>query len=123
MDDKYTLIKCDDSMLQDYIDKQEISLFRFGSAIPIEENGYECTYAICENKTEEILGFITFSIGESDLIQIDEFEILKSKRRQGVGKRIVEDIKKEVKKIELYPRDEISKRFWEKCGFSIETRT
>ena len=94
MDDKYTLIKCDDSMLQDYIDKQEIFLFRFGSAIPIEENGYECTSAIYENKTEKILGFITFSIGENDLIQIDEFEILKSKRRQGLGKRIVEDIKK-----------------------------
>lgn len=114
MIDKIYLSECDPCTLEQYMSKGEITLFRFGCA---QEDK---TKTLVVRKEDEIVAFMTISI-EDDIYVIDEFEVIKSKRRQGIGEEIINKLKKDslVKKIKLYPENDKAKKFWEKCNFSL----
>lgn len=69
----------------------------------------------------EIVGVFSRSIQE-DIYWIDDFGVVKDKRRKGYGQAIVQGIVKECirkgcREIHLYPGSEVARMFWESCGF------
>ena len=66
------------------------------------------------------IAFIRLSLDPCDKISIyiDEFEIIKSYRRQGLGKKLICEFLEIVDSdVKLYAKNKNVQMFWEKCGF------
>ena len=65
------------------------------------------------------VAFISVSQDESNDLTIEGFEVIASKRNQGIGKSIITCFQKKIKynRVNLIPQNEDSLRFWEQCGF------
>lgn len=104
--------------LQEYKDKQEISMFKYATDEICNGPDFKMKTLQIENDKEDIVAFATITLGENACI-IDEFEVLHSLRRKGIGKSIINQIQNEFDKIELYPQDVGAMEFWKKCGFNL----
>lgn len=72
---------------------------------------------------EEIIAIVTIS-EEQQMYSIDEFEVVKSKRNNGHGKKIVGQLIVELdKSISLLAKDEYVAKFWQGCGFVLESES
>lgn len=110
--------KCTDELLTKYKQKQEIEMFNLGCC----NDGKNFTlYFYDELKDEKPLAFLSISFDKENL-EIDEFEVIKSQRNNGIGQSIILNIQKDKKinSIKLYAQNNTSKKFWEKCGFIPE---
>lgn len=115
----YCFSDCTDEMLNEYCNKGELSLFQFGCGIPIEENDYNTTFSIYKiSDSSDVVAFITLSF-KANTLSIDEFEVVKSKQRNGIGKDIVRTIQNDnaTSSIEVIPNSIAAKSFWRSCGF------
>lgn len=116
----YCFTNCTDEILNEYRNKGELSLFQFGCGIPSEENGYISTFCICNIfDHSDIVAFIILS-GRSNILSIDEFEVVKSKQRHGIGKDIVRAIQNDnaESSIIIIPNSIAARSFWINCGFT-----
>ena len=78
-------------------------------------------------KGNKYVAFVEFSVDtlEKNGLFIDNFEVCKSCRKSGVGKKAFEDIVELGKQhgaesIRLMAKDDVSKLFWVKMGFECE---
>lgn len=70
-----------------------------------------------------ICALISFSqdTTSKNTIFIDEFEVLKNYRKQGIGKQIINEfIQSRNSNIRLLAKNESVEEFWYKCGFQLE---
>jgi predicted GNAT family N-acyltransferase len=91
--------------------------------IEVDENdnlnsGYEHFVATCNENDMGAFRCIKIS---NDTVKIQRFCVLKQYRKQGIGKRIIEDVEdyykaKEITKLELDAKFSVC-GFYEKCGF------
>ncbi len=110
----FELVDTTDEEINELKNLNELQLFKMGY---IKIKG-TCTFKIDENN--ESVGFVTLcSEGDCSNINIDEFEILKSKRDNGIGSRFISELLSDpnIKTAELYYNDDKSKKFWIKQGF------
>lgn len=92
----------------------ELQWYNFGENDPL--------YAF--EKDGETIALIRLSEDpyESNTIWIDEFEVVRQYRGQGVGQRIIKEILKDVNcKVKLMAKNEDIEKFWNKCGFQCKT--
>lgn len=109
--------ECSDELINKYKQNEEIDMFNLGCS---NEKGNCTLYVYDELKDENPLAFLSISFGEC--LEIDEFEVIKSQRNKGIGQAIILNIQQatEIDCIQLYAENELSKKFWEKCGFLPE---
>lgn len=61
---------------------------------------------------------------DSNVIWIDEFEIIRDYRKRGIGKLIICGILKECNMVvKLLAKNKLVAKFWEKCGFQYDDAT
>ena len=116
---KYYFGKCDEEFLNKYKNRGEIDLFEFGCGEPSEENGYQTTFYICsDSEANDVVAFITLS-SHDEIIYIDEFEVIKSRRRNGLGIEIISGLQCEenTSSFKAIPISQAAKKFWISCGF------
>lgn len=58
---------------------------------------------------------------EKEIIWIDEFEVIRSYRKQKIGNTIIKDLLKSVDvEIKLLAKNKVVAEFWHKCGFKYD---
>lgn len=61
---------------------------------------------------------------DNDVIWIDEFEVVRKYRKQGMGKSIICDFLKDCNEVvKLLAKNKSVAIFWEKCGFQYDNET
>ena len=117
-DNCFKIKECTDKFLDKYKQNKEIEMFNLGCS---NKGNNRTLYVYDEAKDEKPLAFLSISL-EEKCLEIDEFEVIKSQRKKGIGQAIISNIQqnKETNCIQLYAQDNISKKFWEKCGFLPE---
>lgn len=74
-------------------------------------------------KNNDICAVIKISIDpvDADIIWIDEFEIVRKYRKQGIGRRIICELLEDCNNtVKLLAKNSIVADFWYKCGFQYE---
>jgi len=81
------------------------------------ENSPVCDQMVTIDGTP--IAFISLSLEDDNDISIDGFEVIASKRGQGLGRSIINHLKEQVDcdRIRLIPEDQGAILFWGKCGF------
>jgi len=104
-------------LYQEYVSTGEIGggvFIGFGDS----EDSPICDQMISINGTP--IAFISLSIEDDNNLTIDGFEVIASKRGQGLGRSIINQLQAQVDcdRICLIPEDQGAISFWEKCGFA-----
>lgn len=110
----YNIIEGNNIILKMLKKNNEISGFKLGCSSELVASKTVCI----KTMEDKILAVLEYSVYDDEM-EIGEFEVIKSQRRQGVGESIIEFIKnnEDINAINLYPADEGAKCFWIKCGF------
>lgn len=69
---------------------------------------------------KRVVAFIKVSLDpiEKNVLWIDEFEVIRNYRKQGIGKKIIRNlIKNNEFDIKIFAKNSSVQKFWEKCGF------
>lgn len=103
------------------VEYSEVQKYKINQLIFLPWDKPENTEQILKyEKDGEIVAFIRISVDPLDnkSIYIDEFEVVKPFRKQGLGKRSISDLilDSEVD-IKLMVKNASVQKFWEKCGF------
>lgn len=80
-------------------------------------------YLYLFEKNSGVCAVIRLSIDpyDSDVLWIDEFEIVRDYRDQGIGKLIISDFLKECNSVvKLLAKNKVVAKFWHKCGFQYD---
>lgn len=116
--EKFIFAKCDFDELQESIRKYDLEL----SWELIDRNYVwknNCYLFRIEDKYGEVYAFMYYNI-RSGKCHIDQFEVLKSKRDKGNGRRIILQFMNDrnycSEDIILLPIDEDSQKFWNQLG-------
>lgn len=71
--------------------------------------------------SDETVALIQFDfLMRDDVMDISYFEVVQDLRSKGIGSDIIKEILQDpaIKVCQLYPKNEMSKKFWERIGFN-----
>lgn len=89
--------------------------------LPWDCEPMDCLY--CYKMNNQIIAIIRLSQISEDkgVIWIDEFEVLREYRNQGIGKKVVQGFLEECDSpVTLMAKNKTVANFWQKCGFEYE---
>lgn len=89
--------------------------------LPWDCEATDCLY--CYEMNNQIIAIIRLSqiLEDKGVIWIDEFEVLREYRKQGVGQKIIRGFLEECDfPIILMAKNKSVANFWQKCGFEYE---